>query len=107
MRENKVIRRCSACAIMALTVCSVVAADKWPTSAQWAYIDRCSGSFRSQGLSAEMARSYCTCITEGMEAEFGIQEYDEMMQADPSPEGDEYDRRLYEVLVSCQEYLPR
>ncbi len=86
---------------------NVSAADSWPRGAKLAYIDRCAESMSSQGLPMKNAKAYCTCTTNGMEAEFGMKEYDQMMRAEANPNGGEYDRRLYNVLMACKNHLPR
>lgn len=83
------------------------AVDAWPGGAKLAYIDRCAESMSSQGLPKKNAKAYCTCTTSGMEAEFGMKEYNQMMMAEANPNGGEYDRRLYNVLMACKEHLPK
>jgi hypothetical protein len=82
-------------------------ATPWPESAKSAYVDRCVSSMVSQGLAKRYARPYCTCIADGLEEEFGMEEYNYMMKAQPNPSGSSYDRRLYEVLTSCSHILPK
>ena len=53
------------------------------------------------------AKAYCTCTTNGMEAEFGMREYNQMMKAEADPNGSKYDRRLYNVLMACKDHLPK
>lgn len=93
--------------VLVLLSANVGATDSWPRSAKLAYIDRCAESMSSQGLPMKNAKAYCTCTTNGMEAEFGMKEYDQMMRAEANPNGGEYDRRLYNVLMACKNYLPR
>jgi len=83
------------------------AADTWPRGAKLAYIDRCAESMNSQGLPMNNAKAYCTCTTNGMEAEFGMKEYDQMMKAEANPDGGKYDKRLYKVLMACKDLLPK
>ena len=97
----------SAGVVFACSTASAGTADSWPTGAKLAYIDRCAESMSSQGLPMKNAKAYCTCTTNGMEAEFGMKEYDQMMKAEPNPNGGEYDRRLYKVLMACKNYLPK
>lgn len=79
----------------------------WPNSAKRSYIDRCASSMKSQGLATKYARPYCSCITDGMEQEFGMKEYNQMMKAQPNPSGSSYDQRLYKVFTSCSHTLPQ
>lgn len=79
----------------------------WPNAAKRSYIDRCTSSLKSQGLSPNYGHPYCSCITDGMEKEFGMQEYDQMMKAQPNPSGSSYDKRLYKVFTSCSHILPQ
>ncbi len=78
----------------------------WPRGVKEAYIERCAASMVSQGLPTVNANPYCRCLADGLEAEFGISEYEAMMQAQPDPQGDQNDRRLYRVLTSCSSHLP-
>lgn len=86
---------------------SAGATDSWPRGAKLAYIDRCAESMSSQGLPMKNAKAYCTCTTNGMETEFGMKEYSQMMKAEANPNGGEYDRRLYNVLRVCKDHLPK
>jgi hypothetical protein len=95
-----------AVAILAISL-SVVAATPWPEGPKEAYIDRCADSMSSQGLAPKTAKSYCSCIASGMSDEFGMEEYDQMMKAQPSRTGSAYDRRLYKVYSACSSILPR
>ena len=90
-----------------ISTISAGATDSWPRGAKLAYIDRCAESMSSQGLPMKNAKAYCTCTTNGMEAEFGMKEYNQMMKAEANPKGGEYDRRLYNVLMACKDHLPK
>jgi hypothetical protein len=103
----KVLSIISAGVVLVCLSASAGATDSWPTGAKLAYIDRCAESMSSQGLRMKNAKAYCTCTTNGMEAEFGMKEYDQMMRAEANPNGGEYDRRLYKVLMACKDHLPR
>jgi hypothetical protein len=78
----------------------------WPKGVREAYIERCSKDVVTQGLPPDNAASFCRCFAEGLAAEFGVDEYLQMMQAQPNPNGTEYDRRLYKIITSCRSYLP-
>ena len=82
-------------------------ADLWPSVAKLSYIDNCASSVSSQGLPIRKAKPYCICIAEGMEAEFGMTEYKEMMNAQPNPKGDRNDRRLFNIFNSCNTELSK
>jgi uncharacterized RDD family membrane protein YckC len=79
----------------------------WPTSVKADYISRCVSNLVSQGLPEQYARPYAACIANGMEKEFGMEEYNQMMNAEPNPKGSAYDRRLYKVFESCSYILPK
>lgn len=76
--------------------------DTWPKAAKSAYIARCTRSLRGQGMTNRQAARFCRCMTSGMEAEFGMAEYREMMNAQPDPSGSEHDRRLYGIVENCK-----
>jgi len=61
----------------------------------------------SQGLLKQYANPYCSCIAGGMEKEFGMEEYDHMMKAQPNADGSLYDKKLYRVFQSCSDILPK
>lgn len=82
-------------------------ADKWPEDRKSAYIDRCSKTIAIPELEASSPLAYCTCIANGMEEEFKAEEDDQMMKAQPNPQGNEYDKRLYTVFKPCVDHLPR
>lgn len=84
-----------------------IAATPWPDGVKQSYIDRCAGSMSSQGLASKAAKSYCSCIASGMSNEFGMEEYNQMMKAEPSPTGSIYDQRLYKVFSACRSILPK
>ena len=83
-----------------------VAQTPWPEAPKLSYVDRCSESMASQGLAKNSARSYCSCIAEGMSNEFGLELYNQMMNAQPNPQGSEIERRLYKVYSGCSSMLP-
>jgi hypothetical protein len=85
----------------------VVAATQWSEGVRQSYVDRCASSMSSQGLAPRTAKSYCSCIANGMSNEFGMEEYNQMMKADPSQTGSTYDRRLYKVFSACSSSLPK
>ena len=78
----------------------------WPPGVKETYIERCAASIVSQGMQAVNANPYCRCFADSLEAEFGISEYEAMMQAQPDSLGDQDDRRLYRVFTSCRSHLP-
>jgi len=87
--------------LIALLSTDTYATNSWPESSKRAYIKRCGESLSSQGLEIKQANKLCSCITQGMENEFGMNEYKQMMKAEPDPNGGEYDRRLYKVFMAC------
>ena len=88
-------------------VANVEASNTWSKSAKHAYVKRCAESMSLQGLSMKNAMLFCNCTTNGMEAQFGMKEYNHLMKANPNPYGTEYDRRLYNILLSCGNHLPK
>ena len=85
----------------------VTARTLWPEGVKLAYVERCAESMASQGLPLKTAKSYCSCIADGMSNEFGMEEYNQMMKAEPRPNGSAYDRRLYKVFSACSAILPK
>ena len=95
--------------LVALATSSALAADRtpWPEGAKRSYVDRCAASMSSQGLPSKTAWAYCSCVANGMSSEFGMEEYDHMMKAEPNAKGSTYDQRLYKVMSGCSSILPR
>ena len=86
---------------------SASAQTSWPESVKRSYVERCAESISSQGLPPKIAKAYCSCIADGMSKEFGKEEYNQMMKAEPDPKGTPYDQRLYKVFSACSSILPR
>jgi hypothetical protein len=91
--------------LIAVVPCLAIAKTPWPKDAKDSYIARCSDSMAAQGLSKQTASSYCSCAADGMDKEFGMEEYKQMMNAQPNPRGSPDDRRLFKVMSVCQKYL--
>jgi len=93
--------------ILFLLLSSSALADKWPKDKKSSYIDRCIKTMANSGLEASSTRTYCTCVANGLEEEFKEEEREKMMMAQPNPQGNEYDKRLFTVLKPCMSHLPR
>jgi hypothetical protein len=65
------------------------------------YVEICAQSFLSQGIPIEKAKSFCSCVADGMSEEFGMEEYDKLMNAQPNPSGSWNDKRLFAILYTC------
>lgn len=100
-------RRLVMAVIVFLAPTIAAALTPWDEGQKHAYIDRCSKSMSSAGLSPQSAKVYCTCTAEGMSNEFGMEEYSQMIGAHPNPNGSPYDRRLYKVISTCNAMVPR
>lgn len=85
----------------------VTARTLWSEGVKLAYVDRCAESMASQRLPFKTAKSYCSCVADGMSNEFGMEEYNQMMKAEPTPDGSDYDQRLYQVFSACSSNLPK
>lgn len=89
-------------AIVTFTFSAPVFADNWPATAKTEYVNNCSSQMAAQGLPQSAARQFCQCAANGMEEEFGMSRYNEMMSAQPNPSGSDADRALFEILQQCQ-----
>ena len=76
-------------------------ADKWPLETKSSYVTRCTSSMISQGLQKDKAGLLCNCVADGMEKQFSKAEYNQMMNANPDPNGNKYDQRLFKIMDSC------
>jgi hypothetical protein len=83
------------------------AAGEWSEGAKQAYVDRCGSSMNSQGLPLKKARGYCRCVIDAQEIEFGRRDYAAMMKAQPNPNGNNIEQRLYKVLSMCSGWLSK
>jgi len=83
------------------------AAGDWPEQTKQAYVDRCTPEMVSQGASETSARGFCRCLIDAEEIEFGQSEYQQMMSAQPDPNGSSNDKRLYQVYMGCKHFLPQ
>lgn len=79
----------------------VGARTPWEPKAKMAYVARCSDDMITQGMERSYASSICSCLAGSLEAEFGVEEYTQMMAAQPRRNGTGVERRLNEVLSAC------
>jgi hypothetical protein len=84
-----------------------IARTPWPEGPKRSYAERCAESMSLQGLSPKTASTYCVCTVDGMSKEFGMEEYNQMMKAEPKENGSSHDRRLYRVFTAWSFILPR
>lgn len=73
----------------------------WEPSAKLAYVASCSDDMVAQGMQRSDASSTCSCLAGSLEAEFGVEEYTEMMAAQPQRHGTGVERRLNQVISGC------
>ncbi len=93
--------------ILFLSLSTGASADKWPEDMKSSYIENCTKTMAIPEFDASSVLTYCTSIANGMEEEFKEEEREKMMMAQPNPQGNEYDKRLFQVLKPCVEHLPR
>jgi hypothetical protein len=79
----------------------VASKTPWPASSKATYRVQCPTDLQTQGVPASRAQAICDCLTNGLEREFGLEEYGAMMNAQPRRDGSPVDRRLYDVTQSC------
>ncbi|MGB4967298.1 MAG: hypothetical protein WBO35_03805 [Candidatus Saccharimonadales bacterium] len=79
----------------------------WNPSAKTAYVANCSSAMSQQGMPTSQASAFCQCAANGMEAEFGMERYQEMMAAQPSPTGSAADRKLNDIMGRCAMQLKK
>jgi hypothetical protein len=75
----------------------------WPENFKTKNIAQCTERMTIMGLSKETASSYCSCLVNAMEKEFGVEDYVPMAQAKPNPKGSENDRKLESIISECKE----
>jgi len=74
---------------------------QWEPSAKLAYVASCSDEMVGQGMQRSDASSTCSCLAGSLEAEFGMEEYTQMMAAQPRRNGTGVERRLSQVMSGC------
>ena len=77
------------------------AVTPWPEPAKQSYVARCSASMAGQGMPAKTSQDFCSCIASGMSNEFGMEEQNQVMAAQPNSSGSAIDRRLYKIFSNC------
>lgn len=77
---------------------------KWPEDKKTAYVQRCTLSLVDQGLPSKRAMPACECVADSLESEFGTEEINAAMRADPRLKGSKIERRLHQALASCDSY---
>lgn len=75
----------------------------WPENLKARDIAQCTERMTAKGLSKESAPTYCSCLVNAMEKEFGMEEHTAMTQAKPNPKGSENDRKLAFIVSECTE----
>jgi len=74
----------------------------WPPAAKAGYVATCTREFEGQAQTLQQAHATCSCVADGLEREFGLEEYSQMVAAQPKQRGNSVERRLYSVLIGCQ-----
>ena len=82
-------------------------ATNWPAETKSLYISRCTQNIVSNGMMEYWSRKYCSCLADGMEKEFGTEEYDQMALSKPNAAGSAIDKRLYKVFDACKDSFPK
>lgn len=86
---------------------NVLAATNWPSDMKSLYIDSCTQNIVATGMMEYWSGKYCSCLADGMEKEFGTEEYQQMRQSKPNANGSALDRRLYIVFDICKDRFPK
>lgn len=72
-----------------------------------AYVARCSASIESQGFPSSASHKFCRCIATGMDKEFKDSEFELMINAQPNPNGNASDKRLYRAISPCYKIIEK
>lgn len=86
---------------------SLFAATNWPAERKSLYVNNCTQDIVAKGMMEYWSRKYCSCLADGMEKEFGTEEYEQMRLSKPNAAGSAYDKRLYIVFDACKDYFPK
>lgn len=93
--------------VVATTTMPALSITKWPSDMKRTYVENCTQGIVAQGMMEFWSRKYCSCLADGMENEFGVEEYDLMRQGRPNASGSPVDGRLNNVFDACKEYFPK
>lgn len=73
----------------------------WPTEVYQSYFNQCKQSMLQQGMTDRRANGVCYCMSSSFSQEFGMEQYNYLRSAQPNPNGDSYDKKLYKVVTNC------
>ena len=93
-------------AVLLIAVVSIFLPDTslaqiFSESGKSAYIEQCAESISSFGSSPEAARHDCACVADELDHQLTRTDLPKISEATPNPQGDFYDRKLYEILSEC------
>lgn len=96
-------------AIMALLTCLTLttaasaAVGEWPEFMKQQFIDgSCVPSLQAEGYGTDAVAAFCSCFADQIEVNFSPFEYEDILAAQPNPNGDSADQRLYAALMVCR-----
>jgi hypothetical protein len=67
------------------------------------FIERsCIPSLEAEGYEAPAVQAFCSCFADQIEANFSLIEYEDILAAQPNPNGSSADQRLYAAVIACR-----
>lgn len=90
-------------AFLMASAMSPAAQGEWPEFVKSQFIENsCAPSLEAQGYEATAVLTFCACFAAQIEANFSILEYEDILAAQPNPDGSSADRRLYAAVMACR-----
>ena len=89
---------------LVMMVQPLVAAEPGTTSQRADAVESCAARLGTAQIAQREGRTYCTCMIDGLEGEFGADAYDR--EVDPGSV-QQYMHRMLEIVNACAHLLPR
>lgn len=82
---------------------ALAAVGEWPEFMKQQFIEgSCSPSLQAEGFAADAVQTFCSCFADQIEANFSPFEYEDILAAQPNPNGDSADQRLHAAVEACR-----
>jgi len=93
----------AALASLAFCAPALAAVGEWPEFMKQQFIDSsCAPSLEAEGFEAGAVQRFCSCFADQIEANFSPFEYEDIIAAQPNPNGSSADQRLHAAVEACR-----
>jgi hypothetical protein len=87
--------------LLYFVACSANAEVPWTSEIYNSYFNQCKSSMLQQKMTEQRANGVCYCLSSAFSKEFGMEQYDYLRSAQPNPNGNIYDKKLYKIMTNC------